>query len=164
LSSELNKNDFFEVNKTINQSIISHNIALIFKIFRLNEAMFYGSHFLNYFSMMLIHDLIFCILYCVWLGGDPIISHFDALLLFFIIDVFSAQMILFCRLITTVFNRPVIAIMRKSSFQWCFTIKTSWSVFIIKFWSKLCNSLVISDLNFSHHFLVYRYFEFVFCN
>ncbi len=83
---------------------------MIVKIFRMNDFIFWSAHFINYFSVMLTHCLLFTLLYFAGWGGLPCFLYSDAFLFFCIMILFSASTILSCMLLTTVFNRPVIAV------------------------------------------------------
>jgi len=76
----------------------------------MSDWVFWGSHFINYFSVMLVQVALFTIFFSVGFGGRSLAYKSDAFLVFAILIIFSAQSILFCMTITTVFNRPVIAV------------------------------------------------------
>ena len=80
------------------------------KMIGLSDWVFWGSHFISYFMIMAIHSFIFTLLYCVGFYGFPIVEYSNTLLFFTILLIYSAQTVLFCMTLTTVFNRPVLAV------------------------------------------------------
>ena len=80
------------------------------KMMGMSDWVFWSSHFLNYLTVMTFHSIIFVICFCVGFGGDSIINHSDPSLVFVILMIFNCQAILFCMLIATIINRPVIAV------------------------------------------------------
>ena len=80
------------------------------KMIGMSDWVFWGSHFISYFIVMLLQSVIFVLFYCIGLGGDPLIYYSDDFLFFAILVIYSAQSIMFCMTITTVFNRPVLAV------------------------------------------------------
>jgi hypothetical protein len=76
----------------------------------MNDFVFWGSHFINYFTIMLIQGIVITFLFCVGFGDEPVIQYFDASLFYAILALYFAQSIMFCLLITTIFNKPVPAV------------------------------------------------------
>ena len=76
----------------------------------MSDWVFWLSHFISYFTILLFHCIVFTVLYCSGLGGDPIIFYSNTFLFFLLLVIYSAQTILFCMTLTTVFNRPVLAV------------------------------------------------------
>ena len=80
------------------------------KMMGMSDWVFWSSHFLNYLTVMTFHSIIFVICFCIGFGGESIINHSDPSLVFVILMIFNCQAILFCMLIATIINRPVIAV------------------------------------------------------
>ena len=80
------------------------------KMMGMSDWVFWSSHFINYFTVTMFHSIIFTICFCVGFGNDPIIKYSDPSLVFVILIIFNCQTILFCMLISTVINSPVIAV------------------------------------------------------
>ena len=80
------------------------------KMMGMSDWVFWSSHFINYFTVMMFHSIIFIICFFVGFGQNPIIKHSDPSLVFVILIIFNCQAILFSMLISTVINSPVIAV------------------------------------------------------
>ncbi|CAG2161807.1 unnamed protein product [Oppiella nova] len=76
----------------------------------MSDWVFWSSHFISYFLIMVFQSVMFTIFYCAGFGGDPVISYTSGSLFFAILFIYSIQSILFCMTITTIFNRPVLAV------------------------------------------------------
>lgn len=76
----------------------------------LSDWVFWGSHFLNYFLIFLVHSIIYSIIYFLGFGGLPSFMYTDPTLFFVAMILYSASTIMSCMLLTTVFNRPIIAV------------------------------------------------------
>lgn len=76
----------------------------------MSDWVFWFSHFLNYFIIIIIHGVIFTILFYAKFKGGALISFTNYFLFFFTFALWGVSIILFCMVISTVFNRPVIAV------------------------------------------------------
>lgn len=76
----------------------------------MSDWVFWSSHFISFFLIMLFHSILFTIFFCIGFGGDPLITYSSGFLFFVILVLYSVQSLLFCMTITTVFNRPVPAV------------------------------------------------------
>ena len=82
----------------------------LLKMIGMSDWVFWSSHFLSYLIIMVFHAFMFTLIYCIGWNGYPIVKYSSESLLFTIIVIYSIQSILFCMALTTVFNRPVLAV------------------------------------------------------
>ncbi|CAG2117255.1 unnamed protein product, partial [Medioppia subpectinata] len=76
----------------------------------MSDWVFWMSHFISYFIIMVFQSIVFTAFFCMGFGGDPIINFTSATIFFAILLIYCIQSILFCMTITTIFNRPVLAV------------------------------------------------------
>ena len=80
------------------------------KMMGLSDWVFWGSHFLNFFSVMLVQSALITTFLFVGFGGLPFFLWSNGFIFFISMVMFNISTILSCMLLTTVFNRPVIAV------------------------------------------------------
>ena len=80
------------------------------KMMGMSDWVFWGSHFINYFTIMFIQSIFTIIFLCYGFGGLPYIVYSNPFIFFISLVLFNVSTILSSMLLTTVFNRPVIAV------------------------------------------------------
>ena len=80
------------------------------KMMGMSDWVFWGSHFINFFSVMLVQSAVITFLLFVGFGGRPFYVWSNGFMLFISLILYNMSTILSCMLLTTVFNRPVIAV------------------------------------------------------
>ena len=80
------------------------------KMMGMSDWVFWGSHFINYFTIMFIQSIFTMLLYCYGFGRIPYVMYSNAFIFFISLVLFNVSTILSSMLLTTVFNRPVIAV------------------------------------------------------
>src|SRR5882757_8400191 len=69
------------------------------KMMGLSDWVFWGSHFINFFVVMLVQSLLIVIFFCVGFGGIPFIVYSNALLFLIALVLYNASTILSCMLL-----------------------------------------------------------------
>ena len=76
----------------------------------MSDWVFWGSHFINFGSVMIVQSAVITLLLFVGFGGLPYFLWSNGFIFFISMVLFNISSILSCMLLTTVFNRPVIAV------------------------------------------------------
>lgn len=76
----------------------------------MSDWVFWLSQFVSFFSIMLVHNIIFLLIFYIGFGGEPIYHYMSVTLFIAILLVYNVQNLLYNMLISTVFNQPVIAV------------------------------------------------------
>ena len=80
------------------------------KMMGLSDWVFWGSHFISYYTIMIFQSSVFAVILCFGFLGDAILANTNFFIVFVLFLIYSAQTVLFCMTITTVFNRPVVGV------------------------------------------------------
>jgi len=75
----------------------------LLRLIGMSDLMYWFSHFLNNFIVILAQMLVITI--CLYVFSSPVIALASSPLVFFALVLFGIQTLLFCMTITTVFNR-----------------------------------------------------------
>ncbi|OTF75870.1 ABC transporter sub-family A-like protein [Euroglyphus maynei] len=118
----------------------------LLRMIGMSDTVFWSAHFINYLIVILIHALGFIIAFVCF--QNPMIVHSSLLLFFLMFIMFGMQLIMFAMLITTVFNRPVLAVI-VTTILWL-TI----SVIIFRGWVPSINTSTTGNICFTKRFFL----------
>ena len=76
----------------------------------MSDWVFWGSHFINFFAVMFVQSIIITLLIVYGFGNGTAIHWSNGLIFFISLILYNISSILSSMLLTTVFNRPVIAV------------------------------------------------------
>ena len=76
----------------------------------MSDWVFWGSHFINFFVVMFVQSVVIALFIVYGFGGGTAINWSNGLIFFISLVLFNISSILSSMLLTTVFNRPVIAV------------------------------------------------------